>query len=158
MADRKNTPWDAMAERVAETIKRQLTKADGQSEQAKQLVAQQQKTNELLEKLHNSIEAQTEEFRDWRESTRRSVSKAFLRKMLVEIPPVVIAVLLAFGINSWWQQRRADINAEKAYRNIVSELSSNFYVCQSIIETDTRNLEKLQAEIQAANQGTIDST
>ncbi len=155
MADRKNTPWDAMAERVAETIKRQLNKQHDSSEQTKQLVAQQQQTNEHLQKLLASTEAQTQEFRHWRETTRRSGTKTFLRKMALEIPPVVIAVLLAFGINSWWQQRRADLAAEKAYRNIISELKINLGTCKYIVQVEEDNLQKLDSGIQKVAQGEI---
>ncbi|MEM6841471.1 MAG: hypothetical protein AAF632_04550 [Bacteroidota bacterium] len=163
MADRKNTPWDSMAERVAELLKHQLNKSGNQTQQPEaldraleKLIVLQQKTNEQIQQLTDVTEAQTQAFRDWRESTRRSATTTFLRKMALEIPPVVIAVLLAFGINSWWQQRRADINAEKAYRNIVKELQINLGTCQFIVSIEKQNLQKLDSGIQLVSQGSID--
>ncbi|MEM9830383.1 MAG: hypothetical protein AAF944_07080 [Bacteroidota bacterium] len=163
MADRKNTPWDSMAERVAELLKHQLNKSGNQTQQPEALdgaleilIALQQKTNEQIQQLTAVTEAQTQAFRDWRESTRRSATTTFLRKMALEIPPVVIAVLLAFGINSWWQQRRADINAEKAYRNIVSEIKGNLNSMQGIIHSEEKGLGFLEDQIQQVSIGNID--
>ena len=76
--------------------------------------------------------------------------------MLIEVPPVVLAVLLAFGINSWWQQRRADLAAEKAYRNIITELKINLGICNQIVRVEEQNLQRLETEINEVSQGDID--
>jgi len=163
MADRKNIPWDAMAERVAELLKHQLNKPGNQAKQPNHLgdalekmITQQQQTNEQLQKLHRSAEAQIQEFRDWQASTRRSASKDFLRKMALEIPPVVIAVLLAFGINSWWQQQKSDELQETSIENIHREIQTNLADLEQTIMKNQEYLQELKDQVSTLLQDGYD--
>ena len=163
MADRKNTPWDSMAERVAELLKHQLNKQSNQTEQQEKLdealerlIAQQQKTNEQIQQLTAVTETQTQEFRNWRETTRRSAAKTFLRKMALEIPPVVIAVLLAFGINSWWQQRKANELQKTSVENIHREIQINLLDMEQTNKQNQEYLQDLEEQIATLQQNGYD--
>lgn len=164
MADRRNTPWDSVAERVAELLKHQLNKPSDQAEQQEKLsealerlIAQQQQTNDHLQKLQSSTEAQTQAFRNWQETTRRSASKQFLRKMALEIPPVVIAVLLAFGINSWWQNLKQQRLTDIARENIIEEVKSNYFTLQKNIEDNRKRIPKIKSSLETLLENPSDT-
>ena len=79
----------------------------------------------------------------------------FLRKMAIEVPPVVLAVLLAFGINSWWQQRRAEQVAAQSMDNIIAETQANLVLYERVIRLDQRNLRRLNRQISDVKAGII---
>lgn len=76
----------------------------------------------------------------------------FWRNMLVQIPPVVVAVLLAFAVNSYWSAHQQNKLVTQSLDNINRELSHNLDLYNRIIELDKRNLANLNAEIVALAQ------
>lgn len=86
---------------------------------------------------------------------RQRSPKIFLRKMATEIPPVVLAVLLAFGINSWWQQRSAQQLAAQSRANIITESRANLATYELIVQRDRRNLRRLERQIERVKAGII---
>ena len=81
--------------------------------------------------------------------------RTFLRKMAIEVPPVVLAVLLAFGVNSWWQQRRAEQVAAQSMDNIIAETQANLVLYERVIRLDRRNLRRLNRQISDVKAGII---
>ena len=73
----------------------------------------------------------------------------FWRTMLIQIPPVVVAVLLAFAVNSYWSSLQQDKLVTQSLQNINRELHHNLELYDRIIELDRRNLAELNAEIAA---------
>ena len=71
----------------------------------------------------------------------------FWSNMLIQIPPVVVAVLLAFAVNSYWSAHQQDKLVAQSLQNINRELSHNLDLYNRIIELDQRNLANLNAEI-----------
>ena len=156
-----------MADRMAELLKRQFEKqsaagpknasaGDASERRASErqaserleavlerLVAQQEQTNEHLRQQQISQEATTQELRDWRATTQRSFAQTFFRKMALEVPPVVLAVLLAFGINSWWQNNKQEQLTRIARENIVREMQNN----QAALENNIRNNQSRVVEV-----------
>lgn len=161
MADKSNhSSTDTTVQQLADLLDRQQ-KSQGQqtetmSRHLNKLIELQQENNLHTRNLEQSVLQLDKRVEQNNQQWRRRRSKEFFRKMLLEVPPVVLAVLLAFGINSWWQQRRADIAAEKAYRNIVSELQGNLGTCKYIVQLEEESLQKLDSGIQKVEQGEID--
>ena len=81
--------------------------------------------------------------------------RVFLRKMAMEVPPVVLAVLLAFGINSWWQQRKAEQVAAQSLDNIMAETRANLVLYERVIRLDQRNLKRLNRQIDKVKAGIV---
>ena len=69
------------------------------------------------------------------------------KRMLIEIPPVVIAVLLAFIINNAWSARQSRKAVEQSLMRINSELSSNVSLYKRMIELDSANLVSVREQI-----------
>lgn len=113
--------------------------------------------NGHLIRLENHSKELISETRDNRKNANREkrISRAFLQKMAIEVPPVVLAVLLAFGINSWWQQRKANQVAVQSLSNIISESKANLMLYERLIELDERNLKRLNQQIQDVKAGVV---
>ena len=116
------------------------------------LVAQQEQTNEHLRQQRTAQEANTQELRDWRAATQRSFAQTFFRKMALEVPPVVLAVLLAFGINSWWQNSKQEQLVQSATRNIQTEIQFNLARLESNVEKNQQYLQDLDDQIATLTQ------
>ena len=116
------------------------------------------RTNDYLAQLLRHSEKLTDNTLAHQQDVRRRQRgwSMFLRKMAIEVPPVVLAVLLAFGINSWWQQRRAEQVAAQSMDNIIAETQANLGLYEQVIRKDRRNLERLNREISRVRAGIID--
>ena len=114
-------------------------------------------TNHYLAQLvhHTQDLARSVEKQQQNLARRQRSSRIFLRKMATEVPPVVLAVLLAFGINSWWQQRNDRQLAAQSLSNIVTESRANFLIYERIIQQDQRNLQRLKRQIEEVIAGII---
>ena len=165
-----------MADRMAELLKRQFEKQsaagpknsserEASERQASErleailerLVAQQEQTNEHLQQQRASQEANTQELRNWRAATQRSFARTFLRKMALEVPPVVLAVLLAFGINSWWQNSKQEHLTRIARENIVREIQINAEVLENNIQGNQRRVAEVRRSIQQLTEDPTDT-
>ena len=69
------------------------------------------------------------------------------KRMLIEIPPVVIAVLLAFIINNAWSARQSKKAVEQSLERIDSELRSNVSLYKRMIALDSANLVSVKGQI-----------
>ena len=116
------------------------------------------RTNDYLAQLLRHSEKLTDNTLTHQQAMRQQQRgwPMFLRKMAIEVPPVVLAVLLAFGINSWWQQRRAEQVAAQALDNIIAETQANLVLYKRVIRLDQRNLKRLNREIRQVRAGIID--
>ncbi len=121
------------------------------------LVGQQELTNDHLRQQQVSQEANTQELRDWRETTQRSFAQTFFRKMALEVPPVVLAVLLAFGINSWWQNSKQEQLTRIARENIVREIQINAGVLENNIQGNQRRIVEIRKSIQQLTEDPTDT-
>lgn len=81
--------------------------------------------------------------------------KTYLRHMAIEVPPVVLAVLLAFGINSWWQQQKVEQLAAQSLDNIIAETRVNLGLYEQVIRLDQRNLKRLNRQIDDVKAGIV---
>ena len=115
------------------------------------------RTNDYLAELLRHSENLTDNTLAHQQDVRRRQRgwPMFLRKMAIEVPPVVLAVLLAFGINSWWQQRRAEQVAAQSLANIIAETRANLNLYERVIQLDRRNLERLNRQISDVKAGII---
>lgn len=161
MSDKPNhTPANSISQKMAELLEQQQSvqaqQNETMNEHLQQLVRLQQENNQQISSLSKSVSQLDQRVEKSNDTLKSHRSNQLLRKMLIEVPPVVLAVLLAFGINSWWQQRRANINAEKAYRNIVNELKNNMYLMTGIVSEEEKELRSLQKEILEVENGNID--
>ena len=121
------------------------------------LVAQQEQTNEHLRQQQVSQEATTQELRDWRAATQRSFAQTFLRKMALEVPPVVLAVLLAFGINSWWQNNKQEHLTRIARENIVREMQVNQARLENNVQNNRNRVGEISSSIERLSQEPADT-
>ena len=118
-------------------------KLDQTNDYLAQLLRHSEKlTDNTIKHQQNAVRQQ----RGWR---------IFLRKMAIEMPPVVLAVLLAFGVNSWWQQRRAEQVAAQSMANIIAETHANLNLYERVIRLDQRNLRRLNRQISDVRAGII---
>ena len=165
-----------MADRMAELLKRQFEKQSAAGTEnasareasesrtserleaaLEQLVEQQRQTNEHLRQQRTSQEANIQELRDWRAATQRSFAQTFFRKMALEVPPVVLAVLLAFGINSWWQNSKQEHLTRIARENIVREIQINAGVLENNIQGNQRRVAEVRRSIQQLTEDPTDT-
>ena len=116
---------------------------------------QWEKVHDLLRQLVSHSQEQTEMIRKHQQNLTQQRRAVVLRKMAIEVPPVVLAVLLAFGINSWWQQRRATQLASQSMDNIIIETRANLALYQQVVRQDKRNLERLNQQIDEVKAGVI---
>ena len=166
-----------MADRMADLLKRQFDKQSAASPESasaheaserraserleailERLVAQQEQTNEHLQQQRASQEANTQELRNWRAATQRSFAQTFLRKMALEVPPVVLAVLLAFGINSWWQNSKQEHLTRIARENIVREIKGNQATLENNIQNNRDRIVEVSTLVRKFSHGPIDTT
>ena len=137
-------PFNFFGERLAEIIKKVIKQQMSQSGSTDQLapklqamIEQQQQTNAQLAHLVTAVSQLNEQ---GQKNNRRNARYPFWKKMALEVPPVVLAVLLAFGINSWWQGVKEQQRADLAVANVVKEIRKN----RSLVETNTeRNGQRL---------------
>lgn len=144
-----------MADRMADLLKRQFEKQAGtnsaskrQEDALEQLLAEQRLANEHLQRQLTAQEQQTQELRDWRAVTQRGFAQTFLRKMALEVPPVVLAVLLAFGINSWWQNSKQERLTRVARENIIQEIQTNTALLEKNIRDNERRIPEIEGSVQ----------
>lgn len=163
MADPRNTNWEFMAERVADLLRRQFDKqadvgkASGQQEVLKQLLAAQQIANESLQQQVAAQEEQTRALREWQAATQRSFSQTFLRKMALEVPPVVLAVLLAFGINSWWQSSKQEQLTHTARENILREMQVNQATLENNAQRNRNRIDEISVSVEKFSKDPTDT-
>ena len=114
-------------------------------------------TNDYLAQLLRHSEKLTDNtIKHQQNAVRRQRGwRIFLRKMAIEVPPVVLAVLLAFGVNSWWQQRRAEQVAAQSMANIIAETHANLNLYERVIRLDRRNLRRLNRQISDVKAGIV---
>ena len=163
-------PFNLFGERLAEIIKKAVKQQMAQSDQKnplspklEQMVEQQQQTNaqlshlltaisQLNERIERSASRRNAEPRNAepRNAEPRNAEPPFWKKMALEVPPVVLAVLLAFGINSWWQQRQRAQVAANSKANITREVKRNLATVENNYEGNKRNIVMMKELIQQA--------
>ena len=144
-------PFNFFGERLAEIIKKAIKQQMSQSGSTDQLapklqamIDQQQQTNAQLAHLVTAVSQLNEQVQ---ENNRRNARYPFWKKMALEVPPVVLAVLLAFGINSWWQGVKEQQRADLAVANVVKEIRKNKSLVETNTERNGQRLPKLAASI-----------
>lgn len=80
------------------------------------------------------------------------------RNMLIQIPPVVVAVLLAFIINNIWSTYQDRKDVQESLKRINSELKYNMRLYERMIDLDSTNLNALKAQIVDLEQNGYDGT
>ena len=85
--------------------------------------------------------------------TKKDGSSALWTNMLVQIPPVVVAVLLAFAINAWYAQRQQTRLTDRSVARIDKELDHNLGLYRRMIALDSQNLIELEREIEEIEAG-----
>ena len=75
---------------------------------------------------------------------KRHNVRYFLSKMTIEIPSVVFAVLLALGVNSWWNTHQNERMAEEMQQKIVLEVEENRKDLEEDISANEELLPQLQ--------------
>ena len=75
---------------------------------------------------------------------KKILDKITFKTIAVEVFSVVFAVLLALGLNNWWQERSNEKLGEEALKNIVLEMERNMH------ELDTA-MEQLQSQLDLLN-------
>lgn len=93
---------------------------------------------------------------DWKKSSSRFSLKKLLIKLISETPPIVIAVLLAFGINSWWQNLTNEKLSADSYRMIIQEARFNLGILEEIVNDDKKQLEKVEAFLEDIDSNEVD--
>ena len=144
-------PFNFFGERLAEIIKKAIKQQMSQSGSADQLapklqamIEQQQQTNAQLGHLVTAVSQLNERVQ---ENNQRNARYPFWKKMALEVPPVVLAVLLAFGINSWWQGVKEQQRADSAVANVVKEIWKNMSTVEVNVEKNSQRLPKLAVSI-----------
>ena len=155
-------PFNFFGERLAEIIKKAIKQQMSQSGSADQLapklqamIEQQQQTNAQLGHLVNAVSQLNERVQ---ENNRRNTRYPFWKKMALEVPPVVLAVLLAFGINSWWQGAKERQRADLIVVNLISEIKKNQQELERNIADNARRIPKLNALINALSVNPNDTS
>lgn len=64
--------------------------------------------------------------------------------LLVELVIIVVGVLIAFGLNSWWDGRTTALRERAYLRALASDVDQNVSRLEAQIETDRRVLESTQ--------------
>ena len=144
---------DRLAELISKTIKKQLAQSDKSSvlqPRLEQMVEQQQQTNTQLSHLVKYASQLSDQLQENTQQVQKAATLPFWKKMALEVPPVVLAVLLAFGINSWWQQRQQVQIAAEAKKNIIDEVERNLQTLGKSYEENQRRLSKIEVRIQRA--------
>ena len=141
---------DRIAEIIGKTIKQQMAKSndtDTLTPKLEQMIEQQQQTNAQLGhlvtavgQLHKRVEENTQQITE-------NATRSFWKKMVWEVPPVVLAVLLAFGINSWWRGLKEQQRADLAVENIISEVEKNVSTLKRSIKRNSARIPKLNSSI-----------
>ena len=144
-------PFNFFGERLAKIIKKAIKQQMSQSGSTDQLapklqamIEQQQQTNAQLGHLVTAVSQLNERVQ---ENNRRDARYPFWKKMALEVPPVVLAVLLAFGINSWWQGVKEQQRADLAVANVVKEIRKNMSTVEVNAEKNSQRLPKLAVSI-----------
>ncbi len=155
-------PFNFFGERLAEIIKKTIKQQMAQSDQKdtlgpklEQMIEQQQQTNAQLGHLVTAVSQLSERVQENTErmnqnAARRNAAPPFWKKMALEVPPVVLAVLLAFGINSWWQQRQRAQVAAEARANIIDEVQRNLSLLEPTYEENQRRIVTMKELVQQA--------
>ena len=155
---------DRLAEIIKKTIKSQMAQAntaDRMQPTLERMVEQQQQTNAQLGHLVTAVS----QLGEWvQENTQRIEHNAARRnatplwkKMALEVPPVVLAVLLAFGINSWWQGVKEEQEATLAVESIIAEIKENDVTLKRNIAKNEAEEKIIAAKIQKIESGEGDS-
>ena len=142
---------DRLAEIISKTIKQQMSRSDPSSTltpKLEQMIEQQQQTNAQLGHLVTAVSQLNERVQENTQRMEANASRSFWKKMVWEVPPVVLAVLLAFGINSWWRGVREQQRADLAVESIVEEVEKNVSTLKSSIERNSARIPKLNASAQ----------
>ncbi|MEO1050688.1 MAG: hypothetical protein AAFX87_08675 [Bacteroidota bacterium] len=82
--------------------------------------------------------------------------KETLIKILLEIPAVIIAVLLALGLNSWKQDRDDKAMAQKSLQNIIFEIQNNLSAVKESIEDNDQARPYLDSTMARIDSGAQD--
>lgn len=154
---------ERLAEIIKKTIRQQMKQSGGTSELTPPLeamVEQQRQTNEQLSRLAEAVGQLHHELQKNSQATasRRGLASRFWRKMALEVPPVVLAVLLAFGINSWWQGVKEQQRAELIVANVISEVKKNKQDLERNIADNAKRLPKLNALVEALSANPNDTS
>lgn len=110
------------------------------------MVEQQQQTNAQLGHLVTAI-TQLKQLQEDRQRSIPTSTPSFWKKMALDVPPVVLAVLLAFGINSWWQGLKEQRQADLAVGRLVSEIEGNAATLETNLQRNAERIPKLKASI-----------
>lgn len=164
MAQSNPPPFNLFGERLAElvkkTIKSQMAQADRRDTlepKLTEMVEQQQQTNAQLGHLVTAVSQLHERVQENTQHVRHSATRPFWKKMALEVPPVVLAVLLAFGINSWWQQVKEEREAESTVVSIIAEVKENDATLERNIALNESEMDIIDAKIQEIESGRGDS-
>ena len=148
---------DRIAEIIRQTIKQQMSRSES-AEKLAQMIEQQQQTNAQLGHLVTAVSQLNERVQTNTQRMERNAARSFWRKMVWEVPPVVLAVLLAFGINSWWQGMKEQQRADAAVASIISEIKTNIEILERNISKNEVEIEKTLSLVQKLTNGKKDST
>lgn len=77
----------------------------------------------------------------------KSTSKSILSKLLFEILSITFAVLLALGLNNWWENKRTRESSDNAMINIIEEVRENLKLLKANMEDNKLRITPLRATI-----------
>lgn len=87
--------------------------------------------------------------------------KQQISKFLWDIPPVVIAVLLALGLNTWKENRSEAAAAKESLKAIIMELDANEASIQGFRDDNKKHMDNLYAlldSMESANITTLETS
>ena len=156
---------DRLADIIKQAIKQQMAQSDRQSAaeqdepnpQVTEMIEQQQQTNAQLGHLVTAVSQLSDRMEENTREVKHNAAPPFWKKMALEVPPVVLAVLMAFGINSWWQGVKEERKADLAVESIIAEIKENDATLERNIALNEAEIEGISAKIQSIENGEGDS-
>jgi hypothetical protein len=84
-----------------------------------------------------------------------SAGRPWLKRAVEEIPILVAGILIAFGLQAWWDGRRAEDDEQRALAGVQAELRQNAEGLDTYIGWHERVARSAEALLEAFGDGTV---